>query len=141
MADYTFEMFSIDQKEILPVMEEYYSLDTLDRKKDSTGTRSAVEQILAYFVNKYGKRKGWDYEVRFLTTTSFIDRYQIDLIRLGLISEADSSSLRVQEGLLTFLLDSFKPPQANDIMPTSPLLNQNHEFNYKKVIKALKSGE
>jgi hypothetical protein len=138
MSDYTYEMFNRDQNEMRPILESYYSLDTLDRKKDSSGTRSAVEQVLAYFVDKYGKRKGWDYEVRFLTTTAFIDRYEKDLTQLGFISQVDNVTLRIQDRLLILLLDSFKPPQSNGIMPTSTLLNQDHEFNYKKVAKALK---
>jgi hypothetical protein len=139
MSDYTFEMFNQDQEKMRPILESYYSMEKLDPKTTASGSREAAEQVLNYFVEKYGKRKGWDYEVRFLTTATFIDHYQAELTKLGLISQPDSVSIRIQSDLLQLLLESFKPPQPKTLLPASPLLNQNHEFNYKKVVKALKN--
>jgi hypothetical protein len=139
MSDYTFEMFNQDQEKMRPILESYYSLDKLDPKTTSSGSTEAAEQVLDYFVEKYGKRKGWDYEVRFLTTATFVDHYQKELTQLGLVSQPDSISIRIQSDLLKLLLESFQPPQPNSLLPTSNLLNQNHEFNYKKIVKALKN--
>jgi hypothetical protein len=137
VADYNLEMFQKDHNEILPKL---LTGTVLKEPAESEKTEEPTgADIINLFIEKYGKARGRDYSMRFLSVMQFIDHYQKDLQRNGLI-EDNPGAMQVKGELLQFLLESFRPPQPPGIMPSSPLLNQDHEINFKKVIRALKGA-
>jgi hypothetical protein len=140
MSDYTVEMFDRDQAALRPVMDGFFSSETLNPNSAKPDSEETLKKVVAHFIDAYGKRKGLDFEIRYLTTTEFISHYQPELIELGFITQESDFYVRVQQGLLALLLDSFNPPQTNISFPSSPLLNQDHRFNFKKVLKILKAS-
>jgi hypothetical protein len=141
VSDYTIEMFYKDHNEVIPIFAHYQDLETLNRNNEERNPEKAVLDVVKYFVNKYGKARGTDYEIRFLSIYQFIEHYQKDLLEKGLISYTSSESTQIPNSLLETLLDSFRPPQPPNPMPSSSLFNERHEFNYKKVLKTVKSGD
>jgi hypothetical protein len=139
MADYTVTLFHEDFGNVMPIMLKYQNLATLNESEPDVKPGDAVLEIISYFISKYGNARGTDYEMRFLSVMQFIEHYQNDLIKSGLISVPDSKTASVPNSILEILLESIRPPQPPSRYPSSPLFNQEHEFNYKKVIKALKT--
>jgi hypothetical protein len=141
MSDYTYEMFCRDHDQLNPVINGRNSLSPPEENTDKDIPEKVITKIAIYFFEKYGRFKGEDYTIRFFSVLRFIDHYQKELIELGYITSANTFSTTVQDDLLLLLLDSFKAPQKGHKQPSSPLINQNHDFNYLKVIKALKSAK
>jgi hypothetical protein len=135
VADYTLEMFYQDHNEILPKILTGSASAKATEDTEKTGEPTGMD-IVNLFMEKYGKARGRDFGMRFLTIMQFIDHYQKELAQHGLI-EAKPGSMQVRSELFQVLLDSFRSPQPPNVIPSSPLLNQDHEFNFKKVIKAV----
>lgn len=141
MADYTVAMFHADFEQVIPLLMNYRNLEKLDEKPEEAKPENAFMDIVAKFAEKYGNNKGVDFQMRFLSIMQFIEHYQKDLGMEGLIQAAPGLDTRVPNQLLELLLGSFKTPQPPSPYPSSTLHNQYHEFNYKKVLKAYKSGK
>jgi hypothetical protein len=141
LAEYTVEMFQVDFDKVLPLLFKFRDLESLEEKTSEVKPEDAFMEIVSQFVEKYGNQKGTDYQVRFLSVMQFLEHYSKDLLKDNLISETQDTSAHVPVQLLSLLLDSFKSPQPPNPYPSSPLHNQYHEFNYKKVLKAFKSGK
>jgi hypothetical protein len=136
MSDYTLEMFRQDHDQMACIVTGLKLKGKLHENDPELTPDDVIEQIYAYFINKYAKNKGQDYAIRFLTVTEFIDHYQKDLARLGVIIRMDEVNASVQDRLFELLLDSFRT-HSPGMVPSSTLLNRERKFNYKKVIKAL----
>ena len=141
MADYTVAMFHADYQQVIPLMINYRNLETLDDKQDQVKPEYAFMDIVAKFAEKYGNSKGVDYQMRFLSTMQFIEHYQKELAQDGMIQAVLGLDTQVPNQLLELLLGSFKAAQPPSPYPSSTLHNQNHEFNYKKVLKAYKRSK
>jgi hypothetical protein len=141
LAEYTVEMFQVDFDKVLPLLFKFRDLESLEEKTSEVKPEDAFMEIVSQFVEKYGNQKGTDYQVRFLSIMQFLEHYSKDLLKDNLISETQDTSAHVPVQLLSLLLDSFKSPQPPNPYPSSSLHNQYHEFNYKKVLKAFKSGK
>jgi|WetSurMetagenome_2_1015567.scaffolds.fasta_scaffold79991_3 hypothetical protein len=139
MSDYTVKMFHQDHNEILPktITNQMINKSEKAGEQDNPENGSYYNELISLFITKYGKSRGTDYAVRFLSVLQFIEHYQKDLERDGQIVNKENS-VQVEGTLLQILLDSFRPPQPPSVFPSSSLYNQNREFNYKKVTKALK---
>jgi len=136
-------MFHQDHDELTPRLLTHKNLESAtingaEMADDATPEGFTYLDVVELFVAKYGKSKGTDYSMRFLSIMQFIEHYQKDLEQNGLI-ENKADSMEVQSGLLLILLESFKPPQPPNLIPSSQLFNQEHQFNFKKVIKVLRS--
>jgi hypothetical protein len=141
MSDYTYEMFCRDHDQLIPVMDVRQSLSPPEENPDKDKSKEVITKIATYFLQKYGRFKGGDYTFRYFAVLEFINHYQKELIQLGYIAGANDFATTVQDDLLLTLLGSFQSPQKGSTRPSSPLLNQKHNFNYLKVIKALKSAK
>ena len=139
MTDYTVEMFHQDYAEVSSRILPYISLASLEPRESDP--EKAVQEVMDYFISKYGKQKGLDYEMRFLSVQKFIAHYQNELPREGLADETNPGVISVHNELLQVLLDSFRNTQSPGAFPSSTLFNQNREFNYRKVIKAVKTPD
>jgi hypothetical protein len=135
---YTQEMFRRDQEEI----NSKLTVSNLQIKnaENTSHPLLSFEDILNIFVTKYGNSRGSDYCTRFFSILRFIDHYNKELLQQGLLSEEKPGTIQVSSELIEVLLGSFKAPQPPRKLSSSPLMNQDHEFNYPKVIKALKPG-
>jgi hypothetical protein len=140
VPDYTMDMFHQDHDEVLPIFMHYKSLENPIGNQEQSNAEKVVTEVFNYFIKKYGKAKGTDYELRFLSINQFIEHYQKDLLREGLISAESSESIQVHNNLLEALLNSFRSPQPPSPLPSSSLFNEDHELNYKKVIRIMKAG-
>jgi hypothetical protein len=140
LSEYTIEMFQTDFDRVIPLLFKYRDLESLENKTEEVKPEDAFLEIVKQFVEKYGNAQGMDYQMRFLSVMQFLEHYSRDLLRDGLITDAKESTTNVPLQLLGLLLASFKSPQPPSPFPSSTLHNQYHEFNYKKVLKAFKSG-
>ena len=141
MPDYTVVMFHTDYQQVIPLLMNYRNLEKLEEKPDEAKPEYAFMDIVNKFAEKYGNSKGVDFQMRFLSIMQFIEHYQKELAQDGMIQAAPGLDTQVPNELLELLLNSFKSPQPPSHYPSSTLHNQNHEFNYKKVFKAYKSGK
>jgi hypothetical protein len=140
MAEYTVEMFREDFEKVVPIMLRYRNQETLDQGEGQPQPENAVLDILDIFTEKYGSSRGIDFQMRFLSVMQFVEHYQKDLEKEGLLNNIDDGIAQVPGDLLLFLLESIRSPQPPSPYPSSPLYNQNHEFNYKKIIKAVRAA-
>jgi hypothetical protein len=140
MADYTVDMFREDFEKIVPIMLRYRNQETLGQNEEQPQSEDAVLDILDVFTRKYGSSRGIDYQMRFLSVMQFVEHYQKDLEKEGLLNSTDTGIIQVPGDLLFFLLESIRSPQPPSPYPSSPLYNQNREFNYKKIIKAVRDA-
>jgi hypothetical protein len=138
VPDYTVEMFHEDYAELSLKMMPYSDIGTLNPRGNESNEEKVVQEVMDYFITKYGKLKGVDFEFRFISIHLFIEHYQKELLQEGLAVETSPDSIRLQNELLEVLLSSLKDPQPPSHIPSSPLFNQDHQFNFKKVIKAAK---
>lgn len=134
---YTVEMFHKDQNEILTIMPPPPKIDP--KTQGQVSASFTFQDIMSIFTDKYGDARGTDFCMRFLGVMLFIDHYKADLMLKGYMKKEKEDAMQVQNELLELLLESFKDPQPPNVMASSPLLNQKHEFNYNKVIKAMDS--
>jgi hypothetical protein len=140
LSEYTIEMFHTDYETVIPVIMKYRDLESLEAPKEEVKPENAFMDIVGVFLEKYGNARGTDYQMRFLSVMQFIEHYAKDLLKDGLIVENQDITTRIPNEILSLLLDSFKAPQAPNPYPSSWLHNTNHEFNYKKVLKAYKTA-
>jgi hypothetical protein len=138
-VDYTVEMFHADFKTVVPLLFKYRDLESLEEKNTEAKPQDAFLEIVSLFLEKYGNSKGGDYQMRFLSVMQFIEHYAKELLKDGLITEAQEAITSIPNELLVLLLNSFKSPQPPNLYPSSSLHNQYHEFNYKNVLKAYKA--
>jgi hypothetical protein len=134
---YTIEMFHQDQNEILSKIPPPPKVDP--ETQGSLAPTFTFQDVMELFIAKYKKARGTDFCMRFLGVMQFIDHYKADLMLKGYMKKEKEDAMQVQNELLQVLLDSFKTPQPPNVMASSSLLNQEHEFNYKKVIKAMEA--
>jgi hypothetical protein len=139
VSDYTSEMFLRDFEKVIPLLIQYRSQEKLEARDTNTKPEYAVLDMVKYFAGEYGNAHGTDYHMRFLSVMQFVEHYQKDLESQGLLKTTGDDSIRLPDIVIKALLDSIKPPQPSSLYPSSPLYNRNHEFNYKKVIKVIKS--
>jgi len=137
VADYTPEMFNLDYEDAVPMILKYRDLESFEPNQEFHPEQSAMD-ISTYFIKKYGNVRGKDFQMRFLSVMQFIEHYHNDLLQQGIINSLEGSKIRVKNEFLKILLDSFRDPQPPSPFPSSPLMNQDHDFNYKKVLKAIK---
>jgi hypothetical protein len=139
VSDYNIAMFHEDYEIVIPIFMKFRDMESLDKKDNPPDPGQAVLEIAGYFKNKYGNFKGIDYHMRFLSVMQFIEHYRQDLLTQGLITD-DGSAVQVPDDLLGTMLDSYQAPRPPQNYPSSSLLNQQHEFNFKKVVKKMKSA-
>jgi hypothetical protein len=139
VSDYTIAMFHEDYEIVIPIFMKFRDMESLKNKDNPPDPGQAVLEIAGYFKNRYGNFKGIDYHMRFLSVMQFIEHYRKDLLTQSLITD-DGSALQIPDDLLGTMLDSYQAPRPPQNYPTSPLLNQEHEFNFKKVVKKVKAG-
>ncbi len=139
MSDYSIELFHADFEAVIPLILKYRDLETLENTKAEPGPQDAYMEIVNHFLKQYGKIRGSDYQMRFLSVMQFLEHYTDELLKDGMIAKAEESTTRITNDLLRLLLSSFKPPQRPTLYPSSTLHNKKHEFNYKKVVKAFKA--
>jgi hypothetical protein len=137
VSDYTVEMFHEDFAKVMPLLLDYQ--EKLNNKDHSEKPEYAVLDMVKYFAEKYGKTRGTDYHMRFLSVMQFIEHYRVQLVKDGVIQPSQEEGIQVPGNVLLLLLDSIKPPQKPSPYPSSPLYNQEHRFNYKKVVRVLKT--
>ena len=147
MSDYTVDMFCVDHDRLLPILQAVEGIELTESewpKINIEGTIYALNpnfpevDTIRFFTEKYGKKQGFDYAVRFLEIIRFINKHRKKLIRDQLVKTAGSHSEVVEE-LLQVMLDSFSPAQSPVIFPKSTLQSKSGELNYTKVLKATKS--
>lgn len=141
MADYNVEMFKKDYESLIPVIMESRSIETLDMVEKEAGSEKITKGITQYFTSTYGNARGIDFEMRFMSVMQFLEHYWQDLLNNGFIKQTEDMNTRVPDEVLTVLLESIRSPQPPNRCGSSPLYNDYHEFNYKKVIKALKTTQ
>jgi hypothetical protein len=139
VSDYTSEMFLRDFEKVIPLLIQYRNQEKLATGDNTTKPEYAVLDMVKYFAAEYGNARGTDYHMRFLSVMQFVEHYQKDLESKGLLKTTGDDTIRLPDIVTKALLDSIKPPQPSSRYPSSPLYNRDHEFNYKKVIKVIKS--
>jgi hypothetical protein len=132
-------MFKQDYDLVIPLFYKYRDMASLQAEETDDQPQNAFREIVDIFLLRYGNIKGADYQMRFLSIMQFIEHYEKDLLKDGIISEPTKMTTQIPEKLLNLLLDSFKTPQPPSPFPSSSLHNSYHEFNYKKVFKAFKA--
>jgi hypothetical protein len=133
-------MFLRDFEKVIPLLIQYRDREKQAAQDNTAKPEYAVLDMVKYFAGEYGNARGTDYQMRFLSVMQFVEHYQKDLMDKGLVSPSKDEGIQVPDKVLKTLLDSIKPPQPPSRYPSSPLYNQDHEFNYKKVTKVLKQG-
>ncbi len=133
-------MFRRDYEKVIPLLIQYRNREKQAQADQAAKPEYAVLDMVKQFAEQYGNTRGTDYQIRFLSVMQFIEHYQKDLLGSGFLSSSQEGGLQLPDSFLNILLDSIRPPQSPSCYPSSPLYNQDHQFNYKKVIKALKPG-
>jgi hypothetical protein len=140
VSDYTNAMFRRDYEKVLALLLEYRDKEKLAQPGETAKPEYAVMDMVKYFAEQYGNSRGTDYHMRFLSVMQFIEHYQKELVSSGFLTVSPDGNVQLPDSFLDVLLNSIKPPQPPSRVPSAPLYNQDRQFNYKKVIKALKPG-
>jgi len=134
-------MFLKDFEKVIPLLIQYRNQEKQVVQDKSTKPEYAVMDMIKYFAGEYGNTRGTDYHLRFLSVMQFVEHYQKDLVDKGLLNTSKQEVFQVPDHVLSTLLDSINPPQPPNRYPSSSLYNQEHQFNYKKVIKVIKPDQ
>ncbi len=146
-AKYTVDMLCADHDEMAPLMEltkgvripqDEWPRINIEGTTYSMNPNIPDARTMRFFMSKYGRVRGSDYGMRFLSIMWFIIRHRRRLVRDGLVRCDDTGRMEVCEELLQVLLESFSPPKPPVIFPTSSLAKAKRfpEFDLGKVIKS-----
>ena len=145
--DYTVDMFCCDHDEMAPLMELTRDVKIPEDEWPRINIEGTIYGVnpnvpeartMRFFTSKYGRAKGSDYGMRFMSIMWFIIKNRDRLTQKGLIRSDDNGPAEIREELLQVLLESFIRPKPPVISPTSSLAKNFPDFDLKKVINAAK---